>query len=269
MPYTPSGDDTTGLRVIVTAGGSGIGLAIASAFVEGGGVVEVCDVDAAALDALARDAGSSGRRPIGTTLADVSDQAAVDSFVDTAVERMGGVDVLVNNAGIAGPGGRTEDLDPDEWRRTMDVNVTGMFLVTRRVIPHLTAQRSGSIVNISSTAGQFGFPYRAPYAASKWAVIGFTKTLAMELGEFGVRANAICPGSVDNERMAHVVALEASATGRPSAAIREGFARQVSLQTFVDVEDIAAMVRFVCSPGGARISGQALTVDGHTESTRT
>jgi NAD(P)-dependent dehydrogenase (short-subunit alcohol dehydrogenase family) len=267
MPHTPSGDDTEGLRVIVTAGASGIGLAIASAFLEGGAVVEVCDVDEAALAAARNGLGPTG--PNGTTFADVSDQAAVDAFVDGAVDRMGGVDVLVNNAGIAGPGGRVEDLDPDDWRHTLDVNLTGMFLTSRRVIPHLTAQRSGSIVNISSTAGLFGFPYRAPYAASKWAVIGFTKTLAMELGEFGVRANAICPGSVDNERMAHVVALEASASGRPSAAIREGFARQVSLRTFVDVEDIAAMVRFVCSPGGARISGQALTVDGHTESTRT
>jgi NAD(P)-dependent dehydrogenase (short-subunit alcohol dehydrogenase family) len=260
----PSGDDTDGLRAIVTAGASGIGLAIARAFVEGGGVVEVCDV--------CPDAITSARAQIpqiGTTIADVADQDAVDAFVDVAVDRMGGVDVLVNNAGIAGPGGRVEDLDPDGWRRTLDVNITGMFLVTRRVIPHLTAQRSGSIVNISSTAGRFGFPYRAAYAASKWAVIGFTKTLAMELGEFGVRANAICPGSVDNERMARVVELEAAASGRPPAAIREGFARQVSLRTFVDVEDIAAMVRFVCSPGGARISGQALTVDGHTESMRT
>lgn len=264
MPRTPSGDDTEGLRVVVTAGASGIGLAIAGAFLEGGGVVEVCDVRPEAL------ASARAQIPqLGTTIADVADRGAVDAFVDAAVERMGGVDVLVNNAGVAGPGGRVEDLDPDEWQRTLDVNITGMFLVSRRVIPHLTAQRSGSIVNISSTAGRFGFPYRAPYAASKWAVIGFTKTLAMELGEFGVRANAICPGSVDNERMARVVELEAAASGRPPAAIREGFARQVSLRSFVDVEDIAAMVRFVCSPGGARISGQALTVDGHTESMRT
>ena len=267
MTLGSSGDDDGQTRAIITAGGSGIGLAIARAFLCGGAAVELCDVDSTALDAARSELGTLG--PVGTTLADVSDEAAVDSFVEGAVERMGGVDVLVNNAGIAGPGGRVEDLDVDAWRRTLDVNVTGMFLVARRVIPHLVAQRGGSIVNISSTAGQFGFPYRAPYAASKWAVIGLTKTLAMELGEFGIRANAICPGSVDNERMAHVVELEASASGRPSAEIREGFARQVSLRTFVDVEDVAAMVQFICSPGGARISGQALTVDGHTESTRT
>lgn len=267
MPHTPSGDDSEGLRVIVTAGGSGIGLAIARAFLEGGAVVEVCDVDAAALEAAR--AGLAPVGTVGTTIADVSDQDAVDGFVGDAVGRMGGVDVLVNNAGISGPGGRVEDLDPDEWRRTLDVNITGMFLVTRRVVPHLTAQGSGSIVNIASTAGLFGFPYRSPYAASKWAVIGFTKTLAMELGEHGVRANAVCPGSVDNERMDRVVDLEASVSGRSAASVREGFARQVSLRTFVDAEDIAATVRFVCSPAGARISGQALTVDGHTESMRT
>jgi NAD(P)-dependent dehydrogenase (short-subunit alcohol dehydrogenase family) len=121
---------------------------------------------------------------------------------------------------------------------------------------------------MSSTAGLMGFPNRAPYAASKWAIIGLTKTMAMELGEFGVRVNAICPGSVDNERMDRVVELEADASGRPAAEIRRGFTNAVSLQTFVDPADIAAMIRFVCSPAGAKISGQALTVDGHTESAR-
>ena len=254
----------SGLRVIVTAGAAGIGRAIAEEFADDGASVFVCDVSSDAVATM-----SIERPGIRAVVADVSDEAAVDAFIDEAVEALSGVDVLVNNAGIAGPGGRLEDLSLDAWRQTFDVNVTGMFLASRRVIPHLIEQRSGSIVNLSSTAGLFGFPYRAPYAASKWAVIGLTKTMAMELGEFGIRVNAICPGSVNNERMDRVVDLEVAASGRPAADVRAGFTKAVSLQTFVDPQDIAAMVRFVCSPAGARISGQALTVDGHTESART
>jgi NAD(P)-dependent dehydrogenase (short-subunit alcohol dehydrogenase family) len=256
-------DDVSGLRVVITAGASGIGLATAEEFLAGGAQVQICDVDTDALERFRSDHGVAG-----AWHADVSDEIAVELFVSSAVDAMGGVDVLVNNAGIAGPGGRTDTLELDAWSRTLDVNVTGTFLASRKVIPYLVAQRSGAIVNMSSTAGLMGFPNRAPYAASKWAIIGLTKTMAMELGEFGVRVNAICPGSVDNERMDRVVELEADASGRPAAEIRRGFTNAVSLQTFVDPADIAAMIRFVCSPAGAKISGQALTVDGHTESAR-
>lgn len=255
--------DVAGLRVIITAGASGIGLATADEFLQGGAQVEVCDVDSDALDAFRR------RHPeAGAWYADVSDEEAVDAFIAGAVAAMGGVDVLVNNAGIAGPGGRLDTLELDAWNRTIEVSVTGTFLASRRVIPHLVAQESGSIVNMSSTAGLMGFPNRAPYAAAKWAIIGLTKTLAMELGEFGIRVNAICPGSVDADRMRRVVELEAEASGRSTDEVRAGFTQAVSLQTFVDPSDIAAMIRFVCSPAGAKISGQALTVDGHTESAR-
>lgn len=256
-------NDVVGLRVVITAGASGIGLATAEEFLAGGAQVQICDVDTDALERFRSEHGSAG-----AWHADVSDEIAVDAFVSGAVDAMGGVDVLVNNAGIAGPGGRTDTLELDAWNRTLDVNVTGTFLTSRKVIPHLVAQRSGSIVNMSSTAGLMGFPNRAPYAAAKWAIIGLTKTMAMELGEFGVRVNAVCPGSVDNERMDRVVELEADASGRSAAEIRRGFTNAVSLQTFVDPADIAAMIRFVCSSAGARISGQALTVDGHTESAR-
>ena len=255
--------DITGLRVVITAGASGIGLATADEFVRGGAQVQVCDVDAHALAAFRQ------RHPkAGAWQADVSDEVAVDAFVAGAVEAMGGVDVLVNNAGIAGPGGRLDTLGLDAWNRTFEVNVTGTFLASRRVIPHLVAQGSGSIVNMSSTAGLMGFPNRAPYAAAKWAIIGLSKTMAMELGEFGIRVNAICPGSVDADRMRRVVDLEAEASGRSVDEVRAGFTQAVSLRTFVDPADIASMICFVCSPAGAKISGQALTVDGHTESAR-
>ena len=182
---------------------------------------------------------------------------------------MGGVDVLVNNAGISGPAGPVDTLEPEAWRQTMEVNINGQFYCTRRVVPALKAQRSGSIVNIASTAGLFGYPWRTPYAASKWAVIGFTKSLAMELGEYGIRANAICPGSINNPRMDGVIAMEAAVSGRSEAEIRQQYAKQVSLQTFIDPEEIANMVLFICSPLGAKITGQALCVDGHTETLRT
>ena len=177
--------------------------------------------------------------------------------------------MLVNNAGIAGPGGVLEDLDPDDVNRTLDVDVTSMFRTSRHAIPVMKRQGSGAIVNVSSTAGLFGFPYRSPYAAAKWAVIGLTKTMAMELGEFGIRVNAVCPGSVAGPRMDHVIELEAAASGRSTDEIRGGFERQVSLRTFVDASDIAEAIAFLASPAASKITGQAIPVDGHTESMRT
>ncbi len=256
--------DVDGLRVIVTAGGQGIGRAVAEAFLADGAQVHICDIDPNRLAACRSDMPA-----IGTSVCDVAQPEQVDAFIDAAVAQMGGVDVLVNNAGISGPAGAVETIEPADWRRTMAVNINGQFFCARRVIPHLKAQRSGSIVNIATTAALFGYPNRSPYASSKWAVIGFTKTLAMELGEFGIRANAICPGSINNPRMDHVIAIESAATNRPQAEIRRSYERQVSMQTFINPEEIANMVLFICSPLGAKISGQVLSVDGHTETLRT
>lgn len=251
-----------GLRVVVTAGGSGIGRAIAELFAGGGARVWTCDVDAEALESVAAVDGISGQA------ADVVDTAAVDAFMAAALADLGGVDLLVNNAGIAGPGGPVESVDPDAVTRTLDVDVTSMFRTARHAVPAMKAQGSGSIVNISSTAGVFGFPNRSPYAAAKWAVVGLTKTMAMELGEFGIRVNAICPGSINGPRMEHVIELEAEASGRPVDVVREGMHAQVSMRTFVDAEEIAQTIAFLASPLGAKISGQALSVDGNTETLR-
>ena len=250
-------------RVVITAGAAGIGRATAEHFAAAGARVSVCDIDASAVADVGRITGIVG------TVADVSDTAAVDRFMSESIERLGGLDVLVNNAGIAGPGGALEDLDPDDVTRTLDVDVTSMFRASRHAIPVMKRQRSGAIVNIASTAGLFGFPYRSPYAAAKWAVIGLTKTMAMELGEFGIRVNAVCPGSVAGVRMGHVIDLEAAATGRSVDEIRIGFERQVSLRTFVDAADIADAIGFLASPAASKITGQVIPVDGHTESMRT
>jgi NAD(P)-dependent dehydrogenase (short-subunit alcohol dehydrogenase family) len=249
-----------GARVIVTAGGSGIGNVIARVFAESGARVFSCDVDPALVDGL------RGQEPaVGACVADVALESDVDRLFDQALAELGGLDVLVNNAGIGGPVACVEDVPPDEWRRTLDVNLTGAFLCTRRAAPILKEQGSGSVVNMSSHYGFFGGPSRSPYVASKWAIIGFTKTIAMELGPFGVRANAICPGGVEGERLERVIRLESEQRGITCEQLREDWTRGCSLRTFIPPEDVAATILFLCSEQGARISGQAIGVDGHTE----
>jgi NAD(P)-dependent dehydrogenase (short-subunit alcohol dehydrogenase family) len=249
-----------GARVIVTAGGSGIGGVIAGTFADAGARVFTCDVDAALVERV-----RAGGRAMGAVVADVAHPDDVDRLFDEALAYLGGLDVLVNNAGVGGPVACVENVSPEEWRRTIDVNLTGAFLCTRRAAPVLKEQRSGSIVTMSSHYGLLGGPTRSPYVASKWALIGFTKTIAMELGPFGVRANAICPGGVEGERLERVMQLEADEKGITCEQLREEWVRGCSLRTFVKPEDVAAMILFLCSDQGARISGQAIGVDGHTE----
>ena len=251
----------SGKRAIVTAGANGIGRAITETLMAAGARVHICDVDEA------RIAATCAALPgLGATLADVSDVGAVDRLFDEALGAMGGLDILVNNAGIAGPVAPVDEIDPEDWRRCIAVDLDGPFLCARRAVPPIRAAGGGSIVNISSTAGLFGFPNRSPYAAAKWGVIGFTKTLAMELGPNGIRVNAICPGSVSGPRIDAVIAGAAKADGITEEAMRDIWLRQVSMRTFVEAQDIANMVLFICSDAGAKISGQALSVDGHTES---
>lgn len=251
------------MRVFITAGAAGIGRATAERFAADGAAVWICDLDG---DALER---TCANPLIDGLVADVSSTESMDGFMAAGIERHGGLDLLVNNAGIAGPGGVLEDIDPDAVNTTFDVDVTSMFRTARHAIPVMKRQEGGVIVNVSSSAGLFGFPYRSPYAAAKWAVIGLTKTMAMELGEFGIRVNAVCPGSVAGPRMDHVIELEAAASGRSPDDIREGFERQVSLRTFVEASDIADTIAFLASPAASKITGQAIPVDGHTESMRT
>lgn len=257
-----------GLRVIVTAAAGGIGRATAAAFHAQGARVHICDLDAGRLAQAA-----AALPGLGTTVADVADPAQVDRLFDEATAHLGGLDVLVNNAGIAGPTGPVETLAVADWERTMAVNINSQFYCARRAVPLLKAAaqatgRGGLIVNLSSVAGQFGYPLRAPYAASKWAVIGFTKTLAMELGDFGIRANAICPGPVEGPRIDGVIHARAESKGIPFDDMREIYLRQNSLHTFIQAQEIAELILFLCSPAGRKLSGQALSIDGHTESLR-
>ncbi|MCH7555510.1 MAG: SDR family oxidoreductase [Proteobacteria bacterium] len=254
-------NELEGKRAVVTAGADGIGRAIARAFMAAGARVHVCDVDGEKLAAFEAEAPS-----LGATLADVADPAQVDRLFMDAAAALGGLDILINNAGIAGPTGPIESLTPEDWRRCIDVNLNGQFYCLRRAVPLLRAAGGGSIVNLSSSAGLLGFPNRTPYAASKWAVVGITKSLAIELGPDHIRVNAICPGSVAGERIDRVIAADAGLRGLTPAEVRAEYAGSMSLGTFIDPEDIAAMALFICSDAGAKISGQALAVDGNTES---
>lgn len=252
-----------GQRVLITAAASGIGYAFAKAFVENGARVHICDIKKNLL------ADCKKTLPhIGTTLADIADPAQVDRMFEEALAHLGGLDVLINNAGIAGPTAAVEDVTPEEWDRTMAININGQFYCARRAVPLIKAAGGGSIINMASSAGILGYPMRSPYAASKWAVIGLTKTLAMELGEFDIRVNAICPNAVEGPRMDAVITAEAQAKGISEKEVYERLVEGTSMRTFVSTDDVANLVLFLCSAAGNKISGQALSVDGHTETLR-
>lgn len=247
-------------RVMVTAGGSGIGAVIAQAFAATGARVHTCDVSGEALADL-----TAAHPAITGSVADLGDADAVDRWCAEAMEVLGGVDVLVNNAGIAGPTADVEDVSLEEWRQCLAVDLDSHFLTSRAVVPRLKEQRSGAIINMSSTAGQVGYGRRTPYAAAKWAVIGLTKSLAVELGRYGVTANAICPGSVRGVRMERVIAAEAAARGVTPEAVEREYTSSQSIARFVDPQEIADMCVFLASPQARMVSGQAIAVDGHTE----
>jgi NAD(P)-dependent dehydrogenase (short-subunit alcohol dehydrogenase family) len=251
-----------GLRVLVTAGAAGIGRAIAQTFVAHGARAHICDVDTAAL-AAARDALPS----VTQTVADVANAADVDRLFADVARTLGGLDVLVNNAGIAGPTGKVEDLAPADWDRCIAVDLNGMFYCTRRAMPLIKQAGGGSIINLSSVAGRLGFPLRTPYAAAKWAVVGFTKSLAIEAGPDKVRVNCIQPGNVEGERIDRVIDAKAGALGITAAEMRNRLLDTVSLRTFVSPQDIANMALFLATEAGRHVTGQALSVCGNVQRT--
>ena len=250
-----------GLRAIVTAGAAGIGRAIADALIDHGARVHICDVDPAALDAF-RAAHPEG----GATLADVSDEKDVARLFAEARAGLGGLDLLVNNAGIAGPTGAVEEIDPAEWRRCLDICLTGQFLCTRLAVPLLKAAGGGAIVNLSSAAGRFGYAWRTPYSSAKWGVIGFTQSLAKELGPSNIRVNAILPGIVAGPRIERVIAARAQQEQVDYATMEKTYLDRVSLRRMVTAEDVAGSVLWLVSAAGANISGQSIGVDGNVES---
>ena len=243
-----------GLRVLVTAGANGIGLAIAKTFAAHGARVHVCDVDEKALQVLPKE--------FFRTKTDVAQVPQVDGLFQEVQKSLGGLDVLVNNAGIAGPTAKVEDIKPEDWDRCIAIDLNGMFYCTRKAMPMIKAAGGGSIINLSSIAGRLAFPMRTPYSAAKWAVVGFTQSLAAEAGPDGVRVNCIQPGIVEGERVDRIIAAKAQALGVSSKDVLEKMVEGVSLKTTVTAQDIADTALFLASPAGRHISGQAISVCG-------
>jgi len=249
------------LRVIVTAGAAGIGREVARAFLREGASVHVCDIDRHALAELA-----ASDPKLKASLCDVSDREATTRFIDASADLLGVLDCLVNNAGIAGPTGRVDEIPPEEWDHTLAVNITGQFNCVRAAVRHLANSGNPSIINLSSTAGRLGFPLRTPYAASKWAVVGFTKSLAVELGPLKIRVNAIQPGAVEGDRIRRVFAAKAQRRGLSMQAMQEEALSHASIKEMIAPQQLADMMVFLASPRGRTISGQAISICGDVQS---
>jgi NAD(P)-dependent dehydrogenase (short-subunit alcohol dehydrogenase family) len=243
-------------RVLITAGAAGIGREFGRAFAHSGAKVFVCDIDDKALAVIAKEiTGLITRR------CDIARRAEIERMVPEAVEALGGLDVLINNAGIAGLTLPVEQMPPDEWDKVVAVNLTAMFDVARLAIPHLKQSPAGCIINMSSIAGRHGFANRSPYAATKWGVIGLTKTLAMELGAWGIRANAIAPGAVEGDRLQRVFRGRAQISGQSLEEVTAEAMAAQSIKGMVDPKDIAQLAVFLASDAAKAISGQVIPID--------
>lgn len=249
-----------GLRVLISGGASGIGEAIAAAFLEAKAQVHVCDISEPTLAAF-REKHPGAR----TTHADVADRRAVDQVFVEQASRFGGLDVLVNNAGIAGPTAGIDAITEAEWTGAIDVNLNAQYRFAHHAAPLLKKSEHAQLLCISSVAGRLGYAWRTPYAATKWAIVGLMKSLAAELGPDGVRVNALLPGIVEGPRIDKVIGARARQLGLAEEAMREAYVNKISLRRMTTAQDVAAMALFLCSPAARNISGQAISVDGNVE----
>ncbi|MVV48099.1 SDR family oxidoreductase [Pseudomonas sp. PB120] len=249
------------LKVVISGGAAGIGAVIAKAFYEVGAQVYIGDINASAVEQMKREyPGLHGG------VVDVGNQVQVNRIMDEATQLLGGIDVLVNNAGIAGPTGNVEDLDAPAWEQTVSTNLNSQFYFLSKAVPFLKqSKQNPHIIAMSSVAGRLGYPFRTPYAATKWAIVGLMKSLAAELGPDNIRVNAILPGVVAGERMDRVIDARAQTLGIDFESMRDQYLNKISLRRMVTMEDVAAMALFLSSPAAANISGQAISVDGNVE----
>jgi len=248
-------------KIVISAGASGIGWATAKVCLSEGAIVYLCDIDDKSLNKIKKHPLINKR--LFAYECDASDEDEVSIFFNQINKKTKKIDALINNVGVAGPTGTIEKLNSDDWEKTLKINVISHFYFTKLAIPMLKKNKSGSIINISSGAGIMGFPLRSPYAASKWAVIGVTKTLAMELGKFKIRVNANCPGTIKGDRMTRVIKDKAKFLKISKKLIEKEFVSMASMNCWIYEEDIGKICSFLISSDGERISGQAIPVDGN------
>ena len=250
-------------KIIISAGASGIGWATTKVCLSRGAIVYLCDIDVKSLNKIKKHPLTN--KKLFTYECDASDEDQVSNFFNQVYKKTKKIDALINNVGIAGPTGSLEKLKSKDWENTLHVDVNSHFYFTKKAIPLIKKSKNGSIINISSTAGVLGFPLRSPYAASKWAIIGITKTLAMELGKFNIRVNAVCPGTIKGDRMKRVIRDKAKFTKVSRKVIEKDFISMSSMKQWILEDDIGKMCSFLISDDSSKVSGQVISVDGHTE----
>ena len=248
-------------KIMISAGASGIGLATVKVCLDRGATVFVSDINEKHINKLKKN--SKINKKLFVFNCDASDEYQVNELFEKIKKKTSKIDCLINNVGIAGPTATLENISTDDWENTMRVNVFSHYYFTRLAIPMLKKNKGGSIINISSGAGIMGFPLRSPYAASKWAVIGLTKTLAMELGKFKIRVNAICPGTIKGDRMIRVIRDKAKFLKVSKKKIEKDFISMASMNCWINEEDIGKMCSYLISTDGEKISGQAIPIDGN------
>lgn len=247
-------------KILITAGAGGIGFATASAFAQEGARVHIADINAEAVQQAV-----DSHENITGSVTDVSDPAAVEALFADLERELGGLDVLVNMAGIGGPTLPAEDLPAQDWNAIIGINLTGTFLVTQHAIPLLKKSPAGTIVTMSSLAGRFGYENRIGYSTTKWGLVGFAKTLSLELGQYGITSNTIHPGAVAGPRMETVLKGRAETNGTSYEEEEANALKNQSVKKFIDAADIAALIMFLAGPHGRTITGQQLPIDGDSK----
>lgn len=250
----------SGLKVLISGGAGGIGEVIAAAYLEIGATVHVCDVSEQAVSQFRENYPQAL-----ATLADVSDVAQIKRVFEIQQEWAGGLDVLVNNAGIAGPTAGIQDVTDAEWEQTVTINLNAQYRFAHHSVPMLLESKHAHLIHISSVAGRLGYAWRTPYAATKWAIVGLMKSLAAELGERDIRVNALLPGIVEGARIDRVISDRAKQLGISGPDMRQQTLKKISLRRMVTAEDVAAMALFLCSPAAHNVTGQAISIDGNVE----
>jgi len=246
--------------VVVTGASRGIGRAISVAFAGEGARIALAARSKAELEETERQVTAAGGRCL-VVPTDLTKAEDIEAMVATARKAFGPIDVLVNNAGIAGPTANCEDVKPDDWDSTFAVNVRAPFLCCRAVLAEMKRRRKGRIINIGSMSGKRPLAQRTPYTAGKMAIVGLTRTLAWEVGEYGITVNTISPGPVAGPRIEAVLANMAKASGKPRDEVAfDAFLRHSALRRFVDAGDVARMAVFLASEGGRNMTGQDINV---------